>query len=424
MSILMMFVVLLFVILIGMPIAFALLLSSTAFVALQGTDPVMLVAQRFFVSNDSFPLMAIPFFMLAGEIMSESGVSRRLVNVASVCVGWITGGLVMVVTLTGMFFAAMSGSSAACTAATGSILIPAMKEKGYKPEFTAAAVAAAGVVGIVIPPSITMVVFGVATQTSVTQLFTAGIIPGIIMGLSMMVVNYFLSKKHGYVGEPLKSAKETWAILKEGIWALMTPVIILGGIYRGIFTATESAVVAVVYVLIVGFFVYRELEIKKLPTIMLKTITGSAVVLIIMNAAGLFGWILTANQVPQKVAIAIAEYTTNRYLIITLVNLMLLVVGCFINASPAVIMLAPIITPVLVGLGYDPVFIGVLIVINLSIGCITPPVGVDLFVAQSISGVSIGRITVAILPLMGILLLDLIIFTFFPQIILFLPSLM
>ncbi len=418
------FSVFLSLIAIGVPIAFSLMFASAAVVVVQGDIPLMLVAQRFFTSNDSFPLMAIPFFMLAGEIMSAGGASRKLVNLASVFVGWITGGLAMVVTLTGMFFAALSGSSAATTAAIGSILIPSMKEKGYDNEFTAAIVAAAGTTGIVIPPSITMVVFGVATQTSITKLFTGGILPGILMGVSMMAVTYFQSKKRGYLGEPRKNTKEKAVILRDGLWALLMPIIILGGIYGGIFTATESAVVAVLYGLLIGLFVYKELDIKKLPQIMLKAITGSAGVLIIMNAAGLFSWILTSNQIPQKIAFAIASFSTNKYLIMLLVNLLLLFVGTFLNASAAVIILAPILLPILTKVGYDPVFVGVIMVVNMAIGCITPPVGVDLFVAQTISGVSIERITKAVLPMIGILLIDLLILIFVPQIILFLPSLM
>lgn len=414
------FVVLIFF---GVPIAFSLMLASSAVVLAQGSS-LILVAQRFFTSNDSFPFMAIPFFMLAGEIMTAGGASKRLVNLAGVFVGWITGGLAMVVTLTGMFFASLSGSSAATTAAIGGVLIPAMKEKGYDKEFTAAIVAAAGTTGIVIPPSITMVVFGVATQTSITKLFVGGILPGILMGVSMMGVTYFRAKKRNYAGEPSKGAKENIRIVRDGLWALFMPIIILGGIYGGVFTATESAVVAVVYGLFIGLFIYKELTLKKLPDVMIKSLTGSAVVMIIMNAAGLFGWILTADMIPQKIAYAIAAFTSNKYLIMILINIFLLFVGTFLNASAAVVILAPILLPILTTVGYDPVFVGVVMVVNMAIGCITPPVGVDLFVAQTISGVSIVRITKAILPLMGVLVIDLLLLIFFPQIVLFLPSFM
>lgn len=418
------FGVFLALIFLGIPIAFSLLLASSAVVLVQDNLNMMVVAQRFFASNDSFPFMAIPFFMLAGEVMTAGGASKRLVNLAAVFVGWITGGLAMVVTLTGMFFASLSGSSAATTAAIGGVLIPAMKEKGYDREFTAAIVAAAGTTGIVIPPSITMVVFGVATQTSITKLFVGGILPGILMGLSMMGVTYFRAKKRNYAGEQGKSAKENLATFAEGLWALLMPIIILGGIYGGVFTATESAVVAVLYGLIIGLFVYKELKLKDLPNVMLKALTGSAVVMIIMNAAGLFGWVLTSDMIPQKIAYAIAAFTTNKFLVMILVNIFLLFVGTFLNASAAVVILAPILLPILTSVGYDPVFVGVIMVVNMAIGCITPPVGVDLFVAQTISGVSIERITKAILPLLGILIVDLLILILFPQIVLFLPSFM
>ena len=417
------FGVFLTVIFLGVPIAFGLMLGSTAVVLAQDSS-LLLVAQRFFTSNDSFPFMAIPFFMLAGEVMTAGGASKRLVEMAGVFVGWITGGLAMVVTLTGMFFASLSGSSAATTAAIGGVLIPAMEQKGYDRDFTAAIVAAAGTTGIVIPPSITMVVFGVATQTSITKLFVGGILPGILMGVSMMAVTYFRAKKRNYAGEPSKGTAENIRIMTDGLWALLMPIIILGGIYSGVFTATESAVVAVVYGLCIGLFIYKELKLKDMPKVILKAVTGSAVVMIIMNSAGLFGWILTADMIPQKIAYAIEAFTTNKYLIMILVNIFLLFVGTFLNASAAVVILAPILLPILSNIGYDPVFVGVIMVVNMAIGCITPPVGVDLFVAQTISGVSIMRITKAILPLMSILILNLFILIFFPQIVLFLPSFM
>ncbi len=408
----------------NVPIAVALGLATTTSILYDDRLPMTLIVQRIFVSNDSFPLLAIPFFMLAGSVMSSGGVSTRLVAFANSLVGWLTGGLAMVVTLTSMFFAAISGSSAATCAAIGSTMIPAMKEKGYDKEFSAAVIAASGTTGIVIPPSVTMVVYGVIAGVSIGDLFIGGVGPGVLMGLSMMLLIYFMAKKRGYVGEKRANAKQIITTFKDSIWGLLMPVIILGGIYGGIFTPTEAAAVAAIYGLVVGLFIYKELKLKDLPQIITSAIISTAVVMFIMDAAGLFSWIITSNRIPQNLAAYFLEVTKNPNIIMLFINILLLIVGTFLNASAAVIILAPILVPVITSVGIDPVFFGVVMTVNMAIGTITPPVGVDLFVAQTVSGVSLERITKLIWPFMLILIVDLLLITYIPQIVMFLPNLM
>lgn len=410
--------------LLNVPIAVALGLATVTAVLADGHLPLTLVAQRLFVANDSFPLLAIPFFMLAGAVMSAGGVSSRLVAFANALVGWLTGGLTMVVTLTSMFFAAISGSSAATCAAIGSTMIPAMKEKGYAKDFSAAVIAASGTTGIVIPPSVPLVVYGVIAGVSIGDLFIGGIVPGIVMGLSMMGLIYFQAKKRGYKGEARTDAKSLFATFTDSIWGLMMPIIILGGIYGGIFTPTEAAAVAALWGIFVGMFVYRELKVKDLPKLFTSAIISTAVVMFIMDAAGLFSWIITSNRIPQNLAAYFLELTRNPHLIMLLINVLLLVVGTFLNASAAIIILAPILVPVVTKVGIDPVFFGVIMTVNMAIGTITPPVGVDLFVAQTVSGVSLERITRLIWPFILVLIADLMILTYVPQLIMFLPHLM
>lgn len=406
----------------SMPIGVALGLS-TGLAALSADLPLTLVVQRIFASNDSFPLMAIPFFMLAGSVMTYGGVSRRLVAFADSLVGWLTGGLGIAAQLAGMFFAAISGSSAATTAAIGPILFPEMEKRGYDRDFSAAIIAAAGETGILIPPSVTMVVYGVIAGVSIGDLFLGGFGPGILMGLSMALLTYFLAKKKKYISHEKISFYNVIKSFVSAIWGLLMPVIILGGIYGGIFTPTEAAAVAVVYGLLVGFFIYKDLKIKDLPKIIEDSVTGTAVVMFIMDAAGLFSWIITSEQVPVILANYFISITSNPTTFLMLINILLLIVGCFLNASAAVTILAPILVPVAIAMNIDPIFLGVLMTANLAIGCLTPPVGVDLFVATTISKVSIEKISRAILPFLLILIIDLIIMTYVPSIVMAIPNL-
>lgn len=386
--------------------------------------PLVVVVQRMFTSVDSFSFMAVPFFMLAGAFMSEGGVTKRIVDFSMAMVGALAGGLALVVAVAGMFFAALSGSSAATTAAIGSSMIDEMERRGYPRSFAAAVVASGGTVGIVIPPSITMVVYGSIANTSIADLFMAGFVPGILMGVTMCVVSWVISKKNGYQGEGKFSLGRLLRSVRECFWALIMPVIILGGIYSGIFTPTEAAAVAAVYGALVGLFIYRELKIKDLPRTLLNAAYNTTMIMFVVGAANLFGWILTNAQVPHMLAESFAHITTNPLVFLMLVNVLLLFIGTLINASAAVVILTPILLPVALGMGIDPMFFGVLMVINLAIGCITPPVGLDLFVVSSITGISIDKVTAKVMPYLLMLLVDLVIFTWFPSIITFLPEMM
>lgn len=409
-------------ILVGVPIAYSLGLASSYLIIFYLDLPIVLVAQHMYAAVDSFSFLAIPFFMLAGAFMSYGGVTKRLINFAYSLVGPFKGGLAQVVAVSGMFFGAISGSSAATTAAIGAIMIDSMEEKGYDREFTAGVVAAGGMVGIIIPPSITLVVYGVIAGVSIGDLFLGGFGPGLLMGTSMCLLSYFICGKRGWGGEGTFSLKNVFKAFIDSFWALLTPVIIIGGIYGGIFTPTEAAAVASVYGLVIGFFVYKELKIKDLPEIIAKAVYSTTVIMFIIAAAKIFGWILTNAEIPQQIAAFVTSIAPNKYVFLLLLNILLLVLGTMVNPSAAIIIVAPIMLPVALKFGIDPVFFGVLMVVNLAIGNITPPVGLDLFVVSAVTKISIDRIAKAMMPYLAILLADLFIITYIPQIIMFLPS--
>ncbi|MFA6505869.1 MAG: TRAP transporter large permease [Treponemataceae bacterium] len=410
--------------LLGVPVAYALCLSSSFILFSHLHVPQVMVSQIMYTGIDSFSFLAVPFFMLAGNFMSAGGVTKRLVNFAQALVGSFTGGLAQVVCVAGMFFAAISGSSAATTAAIGTTMIAEMEKKGYSREFATGVVASAGTVGIVIPPSITMVVYGVVAGVSIGDLFVGGFAPGILMGVSMMFVSWLISRKKGWVGEGKFSFKAVVVSFFDSFFALMTPVIIIGGIYSGIFTPTEAAAVAAVYGLVVGIFVYKELKLKDLPNIIYKAGISTTIIMFIVGAANVFGWLITNMQVAQKVAQVFLGFSDSRIVFMLVLNVLLLIAGTMVNASSAIVILTPILLPIAIKLGIDPVFFGVLATVNLAIGCITPPVGLDLFVASAITKVPVEKVVKAVMPFLGILLVDLVILSVFPQIILFLPNLL
>ena len=406
----------------GAPIGVGLGLSSAIVLYAVLDMPLVVVVQRMFTSVDSFSFMAVPFFMLAGAFMSDGGVTKRIVDFSMSLVGALAGGLALVVAVAGMFFAALSGSSAATTAAIGASMIDEMERRGYPKSFAAAVVASGGTVGIVIPPSVTLVVYGAIANVSIGDLFMAGFAPGILMSVSMCFLSWFISKRKGYKGTGTFSIVKVGKSFIECFWALMMPVIILGGIYLGIFTPTEAAAVAAAYGAFVGFFIYRELKVSALPKTLLSAAYNTTMIMFVVGAANLFGWILTNAQVPHMLAASFATMTNNPVIFLLLVNVLLLIIGTLINASAAVVILTPILLPVAVGLGIDPLFFGVLMVVNLAIGCITPPVGLDLFVVASITKISIDEITVKVMPYLIMLLADLLLLTLFPGIITFLPA--
>jgi C4-dicarboxylate transporter DctM subunit len=409
---------------IGVPIAIALGMAAFASIWTFTTVDMSIAPQVMFKAVNSFPMMAIPFFILAGNVMSSGGISERLVKFASSLVGSLTGGLAHITVLASMFFAAISGSSPATTAAIGSVMVPAMTERGYDKNFAAAVAAAAGTVGVVIPPSIPMVLYAVLAGVSIGRLFLAGLGPGILMGLSMMAVVYFISKREGYVGTGKFSFRDLLVSFKDSFFALLMPIIILGGIYGGIFTPTEAAAVAVVYGVIVGFFVYRELKIKDIPDILYKSAVGTAVIMFLISGANLFGWFLVREMIPQSIAAAMVAVTDNPYVIIFLINILLLILGTFLNTTAAIVLVTPILLPVLLQVGIDPLFMGAVMVVNLAVGMITPPVGLCLFVACNISNITLDAITKSVLPLLLVLIVCIFLISYIPGIVMFLPNLL
>ncbi len=378
---------------IGLPIGYAIATSTIiTFIGFSAT-PLRIVAQNAFTGIDSFVLLAIPFFILAGILMSAGGVARRLIDIADAFIGWITGGLGMASVLTATFFGAISGSGAATTSAVGSLMLPEMKRKRYGDEFSACLIASAGSIGVIIPPSIPFVVYAVTVGISVGDLFLAGIPAGLMMCVVLMVACYIISKKHGYRGSDTRPSVKNIAItMKDGIWALFAPVIILGGIYSGIFTPTESAVVAVVYSIIIGLFVYKELNFKSLKAAFYQSAVLNGVIVFIIGFSGAMAKFLTLENVPQKVSDAILSFTHSPFLILLIINLFLIVVGMLIDNIPAIIILSPIFLPVVQSVGVTPLQFGVIIVLNLAIGYVTPPYGTTLFVASAISKISIDRL--------------------------------
>lgn len=407
----------------SVPIAVSLGLSTIIAIHITEAVALQVVAQRMFTAVDNFALMAVPFFMIAGAVMERGGISKRLIGFANSLVGSLFGGFALVTILASMFFAAISGSSPATVAAIGAIMIPAMVKNGYQEEFATATQASAGYIGVIIPPSIPMITYGVVTGTSIGALFMAGFIPGMLIGLSLAIVAVVTAKKRNYRGEVKKaSLQEIGAAFKDAIWALLMPIIILGGIYGGIFTPTEAANIAVVYGLLIGFFVYKELNLKDIPKILRGAAISSSLVFMIIATASAFGLILTREQIPTQVAQFLLQITENPILMLMILNVMLLIVGTFMETNAAIIILAPILYPAISALGIDPVHFGIIMVVNLAIGMITPPLGVNLFVAASMRKMQIEKLINANWWYLFASVVALLIITYFPMISLWLPS--
>ena len=410
----------------GAPIWIVLASSSLVALNFASSTPLLVVVQRMFTSTDSFPLLAIPLFMISGNLMQGGGISRRLIKFCDSLLGWLPGGLGMVAILTCMFFAAISGSGPATVAAIGGIMIPEMVRAGYDKAFSAAILAVAGGIGVIIPPSIPMVNFGVAGSVSISSLFAAGFLPGILVGLSLMVVCFFSAKKHGYGMQEKKefSLKNVGKCFLEAFWALLMPVIILGGIYGGAFTPTEAAGVSVIYGFIVGVFVYREMKIKDLVPMLLNAAKSTAMVMMIIAAAAGFGWILTAERIPDSIAAAMMTFTNNKYVILLLINILLLFVGCIMETTASIIILTPIFLPMVVALGVNPIHFGIIMVVNLAIGMSTPPLGVNLFVSCGIAKISIEENAKQMMKFLGANIAALLLITYFEPISMVIPQMM
>jgi len=404
---------LLFLFAINTPIAIAIGVASIFAILVQGDFTMMMVVQRMFSGTDSFHLMAVPLFMFTGTLMEAGGISQRIIDFANALVGWLPGGLAAVTIVSAMFFAGISGSAAADAAAVGAILIPAMKKSGYKSDFAAAVQASGGSIGVIIPPSIPMIIFGFLTGASIGQLFAAGIFPGVLIGFSLIGVATYISAKKGYASTTSFSISQVWHTFKRSLLAMGAPIIILGGILFGIFTATESAAVAVVYALVVGMFVYRKIKIKDLVHLFRNGSITSSIVMFIIATASVFSWIAAIEDIPARLAGTLLTLTENPIILLLLINMILLIAGTFVETTASLILLVPMITAMLPSLGIDIIQLGVIVVANLAIGMLTPPMGICLIVSCSISGDSLSAISKRILPFLAILIIDLLIITFY-----------
>lgn len=400
---------------IGVPVGVAVGTSCFLTMILFSDLPMVLIAQNCFAGIDSFPLMAVPFFILAGVLMGTGGIARRLMDCVAVLVGTITGGLAIVSTITSMFFGAISGSAVASVSAIGTIMIPEMVKKGYDKGFSAALAAASGTIGVIIPPSVPLVIYGVATNTSIGDLFLAGLFPGILMGLGLSITSYGMSKKRGYVGTGKSvNIKDPLRIVWDSKLALLSPIIVLGGIYSGIFTPTEASVVSVVYSLLVGKFAYKELSVRMVYDAILNASVISAVTMFLIGFSTTFATYINLAQIPQKIAATMVGMTDNAIVMLLIINIFLLFVGMLIDNIPAVLILAPIFLPIVKSYGISPIHFGIIMTMNLAIGFVTPPYGINLFVATAISDVSMERLSKCVLPFILTLIAVLLIVTYVP----------
>ncbi len=410
-------------IIIKLPITFAMVVS-TSLTMLYLDVPVMTMAQQMCKQLNSFTLLAIPFFILMGELMAAGGISSRLLKFANVCVGRMTGGLAHVNVLASMLFGGISGSAIADVSSLGVLEIPMMTDAGYDKEFSVAVTVASSCQGLIIPPSHNMVLYAmVAGGVSVGKLFCAGYIPGIMLGVSLMICCHFISKKRGYGGGQKVSFKEALAVTKDTILAMLAMVIVIAGVSAGFFTTTESAAIACLYCAFVGLFVYKEMKLSDMPAILGKTVKTLAMIYGLIAAAGAFGWMMTYLQIPSLATKFLLSISDNKYVILLLINLILLALGCFMDLAPLVLIMAPILLPVVKSFGMDPVQFGVLMMLNLGIGLCTPPVGTALFTGCAISGTKIEKVSKALLPMYFPMLIVLLLVTYVPAVTMFLPNL-
>ena len=418
------FIVFIVLLVIGAPIGLCLAAAGATVILAGGDISPIVIGQRMFASLDSFTIMAIPLFMLAGNLMSSGGISRRLVNFCNAILGWMPGGLGVVAIFACMLFGALSGSPTATCAAIGSIMVPSMIEAGYTKRFSLGTVAVAGILGCIIPPSTVMVSYSSVTSASVGSMFMGGIVPGILMGIAMMIVAVHYGIKHkDEIPRTKFSLRNLGKSFVHAIGALLMPVIILGGIYGGIFTPTEAAGVACAYGFIVGIFIYRELSFREIKKTLLGAASSSGMVLFIMACAAVFGYVMARYQMTNAIAEFIISICANKYIFLLLVNILLLIVGCFMETTAAILILAPIFSPILTTFGIDPVHFGVVMCINLAIGCATPPLGLNLFVAAGLTKdkveVVVNKHTIAYI-LVSIAILFLI--TYIPDIVMVIPN--
>lgn len=409
--------------LIGIPIGVSIGLSSV-FILLISHIPLDLVPQTMFEGNNSFALVAVPFFVLAGDLLAKGGISKKIVSFAESFLARIKGGLSLVAILSSMFIAAISGSGAATTAAVGAALLPELKEKKYDLDFSASLIASSGTIGVVIPPSVPMVLYAVIAGESVSRLFMGGFIPGLLMGAVLIFIAIKVAYRRNYPLGDKTTFVEKIRKFFDAFWGLLTPIIILGGIFSGVFTPSEAAAIAVVYTVIVAWIVYRELNFKKLFNIVIGSAITSSLVMFIIATAKIFSWDLAFYNIPSAIAEGLMKLSFgNKFLVLLIINIIILIAGVFMETASALIILTPIFLPTVIGLGVNLIHFGLIIVIGLAIGMITPPVAINIYVASAVSGLTLEEISKAILPMLLSLIAVLLLITYFPAIVMFLPNL-
>ncbi|AFN35272.1 probable C4-dicarboxylate transporter [Taylorella equigenitalis 14/56] len=422
MSIVILFGTLFLFMLMGVPVAFSLGLSSSIIILFFSADSLSSIAVKIFETSEHYTLLAIPFFLLAGAFMTTGGVAKRLIDFANASVGHIRGGLAIASVLSCMLFAALSGSSPATVAAVGSITIAGMVRSGYPIDFGTGIVTNAGTLGILIPPSITMVVYAAVTEQSVGRLFMAGVIPGLLLGVVLMVAIYIVARRKNLPAQPRATFREWIVSARKALWGLILVFIILGGIYSGAFTATEAAAVAAAYSFFVAVFVYKDIKLKECPRVVLEAAKLSVMLMFIIANAMLFAHVLTTENIPQDITRIVADMNLEAWQFLIVVNIILLVAGAFMEPSAIILIMVPILFPIATQLGIDPIHLGIMMVVNMEIGLITPPVGLNLFVSSAITKMPVEKVIKATLPWLVIMLLFLILITYVPDISLWLPN--
>ena len=422
MTILFLFLALFVLMFIGVPVAVSLGLAGSVTIMLFSPDSVRSLAIKLFETSEHYTLLAIPFFLLSGAFMTTGGVAKRLIDFANACVGHIRGGLAISAVLACMLFAALSGSSPATVAAVGSIAIAGMVRSGYPQAFGAGIVCNAGTLGILIPPSIVMVVYAAATEQSVGKLFMAGVIPGLLLGVALMVAIYIVARKMNLPAQPRASLRELLSAARQALWGLLLMVIILGGIYSGMFTPTEAAAVAAVYAGFIALFVYKDMTIRECPKVLLESGKLTIMLMFIIANAMLFAHVLTTEQIPQTITAMVIEAGLQPWQFLLVVNIVLLIAGAFMEPSAIILILAPILFPIAVQLGIDPIHLGIIMVVNMEIGLITPPVGLNLFVTSAVTGMPLTEVVRAAWPWLMLLLSFLLVITYIPAVTLALPN--
>lgn len=419
-----MFIVFAVCLVVGIPIAWSIGIPVVIYLGMTGMFSPTYIASTLFTASDTFPLMAIPLFCLAGALMEGGGLSQRLINFADACIGHVTGGLAVITVITCMFFGALSGSAAATVVAIGSIMVPYMRRMGYSKGFAYALITASGCLGVLIPPSIPLVLYGIATNSSIGNLFLGGFGSGFAVAAALIIVAIFICKKRGYTGNGMKfSWRRVFKTFVDAIWALLVPVIILGGIYGGFFTPTEAAGVACIYALIAGLVIYRELKFKRIVQALVDSVTTNAQILVIVGTATCLARMMTVENIPKAIEQAVLDATSSKFVVLLLINVLLLIAGCVMDASPVITILAPILYPIVAAYGVDPIHFGVMFITNTTIGYITPPVGLNIFVAVGMGDCTLKELVRPLIPFFIAMVVALFVVTYCPDVVLFIPRL-